>query len=297
MLYKLNILSIQLDHQPIFMKTILKASDVLTEINTLKLKGKTIGFVPTMGALHNGHLSLVQKSISENDITVVSIFVNPTQFNNPNDLENYPRTLENDAKMLKNAGCDIIFNPATEEMYPEKDTRIFKFGNLENTMEGAFRPGHFNGVAQVVTKLFHFVPANKAYFGMKDFQQLAIIKNLVKQQNIDIQIVPCPIIREVDGLAMSSRNALLSPEHRKAAVLISQTLLNLPKLTNLSNIEHLKMNVVSTIDANHLLKVEYFDIVDSMSLKSIHSWAVDIEFIACIAVQAGNVRLIDNVIL
>ena len=187
-------------------------------------KGLKVGFVPTMGALHEGHLSLVEKAASLCDIVVVSIFVNPTQFNDKNDLANYPRTLESDLKLLSKVRCEYIFFPSVEEVYPVPDTRKFEFGILESVMEGAFRPGHFNGVAQVVSRLFEIVLPEKAFFGRKDFQQMAIIKELVHQLNLPIEIVACDIVREKDGLAMSSRNKLLLPEHRNCAQLIYQTL-------------------------------------------------------------------------
>ena len=187
-------------------------------------KGMKIGLVPTMGALHEGHASLVRRSVKENDVTVVSVFVNPTQFNDKNDLKNYPRTLEADCALLEKEGASIVFAPTVEEMYPQEDTRVFSFAPLDTVMEGACRPGHFNGVAQIVSKLFYAVEADKAYFGEKDFQQLAIIREMVRQLELDVEIVGCPIVREDDGLALSSRNTLLSPEERERALTISRTL-------------------------------------------------------------------------
>ncbi len=265
-------------------------------VETCKVQGKLVGFVPTMGALHRGHISLVERSKQENDFTVVSIFVNPTQFNDKNDLKNYPRTFDADRAMLDDAGVDLIFYPTVDEMYPEEDHRVFDFGDLDKVMEGAHRPGHFNGVAQVVSKLFDIVPASNAYFGQKDFQQLAIIKQLVLQLKLPINIVPCNIVREPDGLAMSSRNMLLSPEHRKNAVLISRTLFEACSQKGLLPVSQLKEWVVQTINKNDCLDVEYFDMVDDTYLKSIDNWEQTINIVGCIAVKAGNVRLIDNVL-
>jgi pantoate--beta-alanine ligase len=180
-------------------------------------EGKTIGFVPTMGALHKGHITLVERCVAENDICVVSIFVNPTQFNNHEDLRLYPRTPEEDYELLRSTGTDVVFAPSVEEIYPGPDIRIFDFGLLDKVMEGAFRPGHFNGVAQVVSKLFAFVEPHKAYFGEKDFQQLAIVREMVKQQELPVEIVGVPTVREQNGLAMSSRNQRLSVEQREHA--------------------------------------------------------------------------------
>ena len=271
-----------------------KSAEMKTKIVSHRNNGETIGFVPTMGALHQGHISLIQKSLRENEITVCSIFVNPTQFNNTNDLLNYPRTLEEDLIMLREAGCNIVFVPSEREIYPVPDTRIFDFGELDKSMEGKYRPGHFNGVAQVVSKFFEIVLPERAYFGEKDFQQLAIIKAMTKMLKFRTDIVPCPIIREKDGLAMSSRNKLLSPEHRKSASLISKTLFDALNNKDLP-VAELKSRVINTIHADKNLKVEYFEIVDFDSLKLLNHWADSSKPIACIAVFAGQVRLIDNV--
>lgn len=257
--------------------------------------GMSIGFVPTMGALHNGHLSLVSASRLQCKFTVVSIFVNPTQFNDKNDLMNYPRTFESDAKMLEEAGVDILFAPSEQEMYPEPDTRIFNFGDIEKVMEGEHRPGHFNGVGQIVSKLFDVVLPDKAFFGEKDFQQLAVIKQLVKQGNYPVDIVPCPIIRESDGLAMSSRNTLLSPEQRKSAGRISKALFESVGNAKVLSIEELKLSVVENINADANLDVEYFDIVDDTYLKPIKSWSESNVKVGCVAVRVGKIRLIDNI--
>ncbi len=277
------------------MKVIELAVDLTIEIQRLKKEGNSIGFVPTMGALHDGHISLVKKSVCENNITVVSIFVNPTQFNNKQDLINYPRTLSRDLDMLENSGCDIVFTPTNSEMYPEEDTRKFNFGDLECVMEGEFRPGHFNGVAQIVSKLFRIVPANRAYFGEKDFQQLAIINELVAQLGLTIEIVPCQILREVDGLAKSSRNILLSAVQREHAPLIYKILKESLNKKEILPVSELKAWVINSIDADSELKTEYFEIVNAKTLKSISSWSDNGEKVGCIAVIVGKVRLIDNI--
>jgi pantoate--beta-alanine ligase len=266
--------------------------------NTLKgfrKEGKTIGFVPTMGALHQGHISLVEFSKQGNDVTVVSIFVNPTQFNDKNDLKNYPRTLGADLVKLEQNEVDVVFVPAVEDIYPEPDTRTFDFENLDKVMEGAHRPGHFNGVAQVVSKLFSMVEPDKAYFGDKDFQQVAIINQMVRKLKFSVQIVPCPIVREADGLAMSSRNTLLSPVQRKNAPVISQTLFESQKLAEKTEVGKLKTWVIDTINKNPELKVEYFEIVGDADLMPISSWNEPKSKVGCIAVKVGNIRLIDNI--
>ncbi len=269
--------------------------ELQAKINEVKKDG-TIGFVPTMGALHQGHISLVKKAVAENKTVVVSIFVNPTQFNDPKDLERYPRTLDNDLKLLEPSACDIVFAPNAKEVYPQPDTRKFNFGLLETVMEGKHRPGHFNGVAQVVSKLFDMVPADKAYFGLKDFQQLAIIKNMVKQFNLPIEIVPCPIIREENGLAMSSRNELLTAEERQNAALIFETLSEAKELIGEKSVNELTKWVVETINKNPFLTVEYFEIVDNEQLQAIKNWNEENTKIACVAAFCGKVRLIDNIV-
>jgi pantoate--beta-alanine ligase len=266
------------------------------KLNELKEAGTT-GFVPTMGALHAGHISLVQQAVSENKTVVVSIFVNPTQFNDPKDLERYPRNLNTDLKLLEKTGCQIVFAPTSEEIYPEPDTRKFNFGALETVMEGKHRPGHFNGVAQVVSKLFDIVQPDKAYFGLKDFQQLAIIKEMVLQLKLPVEIVPCPIVREVSGLAMSSRNELLSAEERKNAAIISKTLLEANKLSEHKSVRELAEWITKTINKNPYLTVEYVEIVDGRQLQPVKSWDNEGEKVCCVAVFCGKVRLIDNVVL
>ena len=277
------------------MKVVNSINQLKCILNGYREQNRSIGFVPTMGALHNGHISLVSSSNRDNDITVVSIFVNPTQFNDKNDLKNYPRTLEADLVALDQNEVDIVFVPSESEMYPEPDNRVFNFGNLEKVMEGAHRPGHFNGVAQIVSKFFAIVEPDKAYFGEKDFQQLSIIKQLVRQLNFKVQIVPCPILRELDGLAMSSRNVLLLPNQRKEATLISQTLFESQKLANTYEVKKLKAWVIDTVNKNSELEVEYFEIVDDVDLMSITSWDQQIGKVGCIAVKVGNIRLIDNI--
>ena len=256
----------------------------------------SIGFVPTMGALHEGHLSLVKKAVADTDVVVVSIFVNPTQFNDPKDLERYPRNLDADLKLLEETGCHIVFAPGVNDIYPEPDNRKFNFGMLETVMEGKHRPGHFNGVAQVVSKLFEIVTPNKAYFGLKDFQQLAIIKNMVAQLNLPVEIVPCPIVREESGLAMSSRNELLSAEERKNAAQISETLFKAKELAAEKSVNELKNWIVETINKNKYLTVEYADIVDDIQLQSVKSWNENVVKVCCVAIFCGKVRLIDNIV-
>lgn len=257
--------------------------------------GKTIGFVPTMGALHRGHITLVERCAAENDTCVVSIFVNPTQFNNPEDLRLYPRTPEEDYALLETAGADIVFAPPVEEIYPEADIRIFDFGLLDKVMEGAFRPGHFNGVAQVVSKLFAFVEPHRAYFGEKDFQQLAIIKEMVKQQAFPVEIVGAPTVREQSGLAMSSRNQRLSEGQRGQASGIYRILKESTLRTGELSPDQMVRFVTGSINNIPGLQVEYFAIVDGDSLQPVASWADSGNIVGAIAVYCGEVRLIDNI--
>ena len=254
-----------------------------------------IGFVPTMGALHAGHRSLVERARRENDTVVVSVFVNPTQFNDKNDLRNYPRTPEADCAVLEAAGADIVFMPSVEEVYPEPDTRLFDFGQIDKVMEGATRPGHFNGVAQVVSRLFDLVKPRRAYFGEKDFQQIAVIKAMVAQLGIDIEIVECAIVRGEDGLALSSRNELLTPEHRKAAPHIYATISQCSEKMATMSPEELTEWVVKSIDSNPLLKTIYFEAVDARSMQRVERWSDSERIQGCCAVQAGDIRLIDNI--
>ena len=264
-------------------------------LNLVRSADKTIGFVPTMGALHNGHLSLIKCSNNENNFTLVSIFVNPTQFNNPDDLKNYPRNEDVDLDLLLHASCDIVFIPGVDEMYGEKDTRVFDFNGIDKVMEGKYRDGHFNGVAQIVSKLFETVRPNKAYFGKKDFQQVAIVNYLNKHYlpHLAVEIVSCDIIREEDGLAMSSRNRLLKPLQRKSAALISETLKKYAVNFSGYTIEELKNKITEEIDADKNLETEYVDIVDDETLQTV-SKIIPGRTTICVAVYAGKVRLIDN---
>lgn len=254
-----------------------------------------VGFVPTMGALHAGHRSLVERARRENNTVVVSVFVNPTQFNDKNDLKNYPRTPEADCATLEAAGADIVFMPSVEDIYPEPDTRQFDFGMVDKVMEGATRPGHFNGVAQVVSRLFDLVKPARAYFGEKDFQQIAVIKAMVEQLNIDVDIVECAIVRGEDGLALSSRNELLTPEHRKAAPHIYATISQCSEKMTVMSPAELTEWVVKSIDANPLLKTIYFEAVDAKTMQRVESWDDAERIQGCCAVQAGDIRLIDNI--
>lgn len=260
-----------------------------------KVDKTRLGFVPTMGALHSGHISLVERAHNENQTVVVSVFVNPTQFNDKGDLERYPRTLEADAALLEAAGADILFAPSVQDIYPQPDTRQFDFGTLESVMEGATRPGHFNGVAQVVSRLFDIVKPRRAYFGEKDFQQIAIINAMIEMLGYNVEIVRCPIVRAEDGLALSSRNALLSDECRVAAPIIYRAMSEGASRVGEQSVEQVKEFVTEMINNSSVLKVIYFDIVDARTLQSITNWEDSRHLRACIAVQAGAVRLIDNI--
>ena len=278
------------------MITLYTIKDLQKAVSTSKNEEKTIGFVPTMGALHEGHISLVKKCCEQNDVCIVSIFVNPTQFNNPTDLEKYPRTIEEDTKILKEAGADIVFVPSVQEIYPEPDNRQFDFGLLDKVMEGKFRPGHFNGVAQVVSRLFDIVKPDRAYFGEKDFQQLAIIRQMVRQLNIPVEIVPMPIRREDSGLAMSSRNQRLTDDQKAEAVNIYRVLSESKALYNQKTVEEVRIWVVESINKIPFLEVEYFEIVDGNTLQQIVDWKDTDYAVGCITVFCGEVRLIDNII-
>lgn len=275
------------------MKTFDKVRELQQEL--ANHKPSEIGFVPTMGALHAGHRSLVEKARRECQIVVVSVFVNPTQFNDKTDLKNYPRTPEADLTTLAQAGADYVLMPTTEEIYPEPDTRQFDFGLIDKVMEGATRPGHFNGVAQVVSRLFDIVKPGKAYFGEKDFQQIAVIKAMIKQLNLDVEIVECPIIRDTDGLALSSRNLLLTKEHRAVAPEIYATLKQCAEMAATLSPQQLTQWVIGEVEKSGLLKVIYFQAVDALSLQEVSSWEQSERVQGCIAVQAGEIRLIDNV--
>lgn len=278
------------------MKVVATKSELKNLLDASRNEGKTIALVPTMGALHEGHASLVRRSVAENDVTVVSVFVNPTQFNDKNDLQNYPRTLDADCKLLESVGADIVFAPTVEEMYPEEDTRMFSFAPLDAVMEGAFRPGHFNGVAQIVSKLFYAVEPDKAYFGEKDFQQLAIIREMVRQLALDVEIVGCPIVRECDGLAMSSRNTLLSADERERALTISRTLFESLEYAKSNSLANTKAFVENVINNTNGFQLEYYQIVDGNTLQEIAEWGDSDYVVGCIALFCGKVRLIDNIV-
>lgn len=277
------------------MKVIHTIKDLQAELSVLKAQGKKVGLVPTMGALHAGHASLVKRSVNENEVTVVSVFVNPTQFNDKNDLVKYPRTLDADCKLLEACGATYTFAPSVEEMYPEPDTRQFSYAPLDTVMEGAFRPGHFNGVCQIVSKLFEAVKPHRAYFGEKDFQQLAIIHEMVRQMQFDLEIVGCPIVREEDGLALSSRNARLSAEERENALKISQTLFKSRTFAATHTVSETQKFVEDAIAAAPGLRLEYFEIVDGNTLQKIGNWDQTSYAVGCITVFCGDVRLIDNI--
>lgn len=276
-------------------RTVSRLSEVATQH---RAAGRSIGLVPTMGALHAGHKSLVDRARTENDIVIVSVFVNPTQFNNAADLQTYPRTEEADAALLESCGVDYAFIPTVEEIYPEPDTRVFDLGPVAAVMEGPMRPGHFNGVAQIVSKLFAWARPTRAYFGEKDFQQIAVIRRMVEIENFDLEIVPCPIVREADGLALSSRNVRLTPKGRRIAPAIHRILedsLGL-KAKGLTPTE-VEKATVEAIDAIDGLRTEYYQIVDAKTMQPIASWADAGELGAagCVTVYCGDVRLIDNI--
>ena len=277
------------------MKVFSKISDTTTFLQEQKSNGKTIGFVPTMGALHEGHLALMRQAKAENDLLVVSIFVNPIQFNKSSDLEKYPRNLEHDKQLLEKVDCDILFAPTVEEMYPEPVNKEYDFGELGNVMEGANRPGHFNGVAIVVNKLFEITVPNKVYFGEKDFQQLAIIKKLVKIENLNVEVVACPIVREDDGLAMSSRNERLSPRQRKNAPFIYKTLSKAKKMPIGKSVAEVKNWVENKFKLNAAFDLEYFEISDSTELQKVEDWLSAQNIMGFVVANMGNVRLIDNI--
>lgn len=272
-------------------------SDFQSKLKKWKAVNLKTGFVPTMGALHEGHVSLVKRAKQENDKVVVSIFVNPTQFNNPEDLKKYPRMPEKDFKILENEDVDMVFYPGEKDIYPDGTAgkSAYNFGNLETVMEGKFRPGHFKGVAQVVSRLFELTQPDSAYFGEKDFQQLAVIRELVKQKNFHVEIVGCPTVREPDGLAMSSRNLLLSPEMRREASKISQALFYVRDLQNKKPLDVLKAEATAIIEETHKLKVEYLEVASEKNLQPLNVLPPHEKVRCLVAVQAGNIRLIDNV--
>lgn len=262
-----------------------------------RAKGEKIGLVPTMGALHAGHASLVRRSVEENGLTVVSVFLNPTQFNDKKDLERYPRTLEADCALLEQMGADIVFAPSVEEMYPEPDTRRFSYPPVDTVMEGAFRPGHFNGVCQIVSKLFAAVEPDRAYFGEKDFQQIAVVRAMVKDLGFGVEIVPCPVVREESGLAMSSRNTLLTDEERAVAANIYAVLSKSRNFASTHTLAETRRYVVDALNAIVGLEVEYYSIVDGDTLQELAHWADSDNIVGCITVFCGSkpIRLIDHI--
>lgn len=277
------------------MKIVHTIKELQAELSAYRAEGKAVGLVPTMGALHAGHISLVECSVEQNGATVVSIFVNPTQFNDKDDLKKYPRTLDADCRLLEPAGVSVVFAPSVEEMYPAPDTREFDYAPLDTVMEGAFRPGHFNGVCQIVSKLFDAVQPDRAYFGEKDFQQLAIIREMVRQMHYKIEIVGCPIVREADGLAMSSRNTRLSVQERENALKISQTLCKSRTFASSHSVADTQKFVEEEIAAAPGLCLEYFAIVDGNTLQTVDDWNASEYVVGCITVFCGDVRLIDNI--
>ncbi|WP_276869262.1 pantoate--beta-alanine ligase [Bacteroides heparinolyticus] len=277
------------------MEIVYTIKDLQVALSDLRVRGKKVGLVPTMGALHAGHASLVKRCVAENDVAVVSVFVNPTQFNDKNDLIKYPRTLEADCRLLEDCGVAFVFAPSVEEMYPEPDMRQFSYAPLDTVMEGAFRPGHFNGVCQIVSKLFDAVEPDRAYFGEKDFQQLTIIREMVRRMNYPLEIVGCPIVREADGLALSSRNARLSAEERKNALKISQALFESRTFAASHTVAETQKFVEDAIAVAPGLRLEYFELVDGNTLQKITNWEDTSYAVGCITVFCGEVRLIDNI--
>ena len=277
------------------MKIVHTVKDLQAALAALRAQGKTVGLVPTLGALHAGHASLVKRCVAENDAAVVSVFVNPTQFNDKTDLEKYPRTLDADCHLLEQCGAAFAFAPSVDEMYPEPDTRQFSYAPLDTVMEGKYRPGHFNGVCQIVSKLFDAVKPDRAYFGEKDFQQLAIIREMVRQMKFPLEIVGCPIVREDDGLALSSRNARLSAEERQQALQISKTLFASRDYAKTHTVAETQLFVEDAIAAAPGLRLEYFELVDGITLQKIAAWEDTAYAVGCITVFCGEVRLIDNI--
>ncbi len=278
------------------MEIIRTVAQLRKAVETAKLNQKKIGLVPTMGALHEGHMSLVQSACADNDVVIVSVFVNPTQFNNANDLQTYPRTEEADCEKLRQAGVHIAFVPSVEEVYPEPDTRIFNLGPVAEVMEGAMRPGHFNGVAQVVSRLFEMVRPDRAYFGEKDFQQIAVIRRMVELEGFNLEIVPCPIVRADDGLALSSRNVRLSEHQRDVAPNIHRILKESLKWAETLGVEETATRVADAINQFPEMEVEYYKVVDKKTPQPVTDWYADGHgAVGCITVYLGDVRLIDNI--
>lgn len=279
------------------MQVVTTIEGLKAELSQLRADGKKIGLVPTMGALHAGHASLVRRSVAENGATVVSVFVNPTQFNDKNDLQHYPRTLEADCELLESLGADVVFAPTPEEVYPEPDTRHFSYPPIDTVMEGAHRPGHFNGVCQIVSKLFLWVEPDNAYFGEKDFQQIAVVRAMVRDLKLPVTICPCPIVREESGLALSSRNALLSPAEKAIAVNVSSVMKESLAYAAGHTVAETHDYVVDALNAIDGLEVEYYQIVDDTTLQPVDTWTAAPGIVGCITVYCGSrpVRLIDNI--
>jgi len=279
------------------MKVLKRIVDLQNALFEVRKQGKSVGLVPTMGALHEGHASLVRQSVKENDVTVVSVFVNPTQFNDKNDLKNYPRDLEADCRLLESCHADFVLAPSVEEMYPTPDTRHFEYPPVSTVMEGAHRPGHFNGVCQVVSRLFYIVRPDRAYFGEKDWQQIAVVKAMVRHLGLPVQIVECPIVRDDDGLARSSRNTLLSPDERAIAPRIYQALKSSLDYAKTHSLKETHDHVVEEINSVDGLDVEYFAIVDGNTLQDVASWDDSPYIVGCITVYCGKtpIRLIDHI--
>lgn len=278
------------------MEIIRSVKSLDTAVEAARQEGKSIGLVPTMGALHAGHRSLVERARSENDIVIVSVFVNPTQFNNPDDLRTYPRTEEADCRMLEECGVDLAFVPSIEEVYPEPDTRVFDLGPVADVMEGAMRPGHFNGVAQIVSKLFAMTRPTRAYFGEKDFQQIAVIRRMVEIEGFkNLEIVDCPIKREADGLALSSRNVRLTPHQREIAPNIHRIMVESLDKARDCSVEEVKRSVIDAVNAYPEMDVEYYEIVNAADMQPITDWSQATQAVGCITVYLGDVRLIDNI--
>ncbi len=279
------------------MKVFTKIADLQNALFDDRKQGRSIGLVPTMGALHEGHASLVRRSVAENDITVVSVFVNPTQFNDQNDLKNYPRDLDADCRLLEECHADYVLAPTVDEMYPTPDTRRFEYPPVSTVMEGAHRPGHFNGVCQVVSRLFYIVRPDRAYFGEKDWQQIAVVKAMVRHLGLGVKIVECPIVREADGLAKSSRNTLLTPDERAIAPAIYKALSESTEYAKTHTLKETHDHVVDQINSVEGLRVEYFSIVDGNTLQDIDSWDASPYVVGCITVYCGHtpIRLIDHI--
>nr|NQU91777.1 pantoate--beta-alanine ligase [Bacteroidota bacterium] len=276
------------------LKTIAQAEQYIDDI---KSQSKAIGFVPTMGALHSGHISLLKRATIENDVVACSIFVNPIQFNNPDDLKNYPRTIDDDIQKLEEIECDILFYPEVKEVYPEPVFDKYNFGQLDKVLEGKFRPGHFNGVAVIVRKLFEIIQPDRAYFGMKDYQQLRIIQTMTENLELPVQIIPCPTLREKNGLAMSSRNVRLTAKERLIAPSIYRILVELKKKATALSVAEAESWALSQLNNFKELKVEYLEIVDSKTLLPVKDWKGSDGVVVCVAVHLGYVRLIDNLII